>query len=143
MSEIRLALSSDAKVIIGIDPLSQTDPKRTPFIMHALNTRTCHLVESEGKLVGYGVLDYSFYQYGFVSMLYIHPEFRRKGFGTALIRHFETICKTDKMFTSTNQSNKPMQQLLTKIGYRPSGVIENLDEGDPELVFFKRVSPYR
>ena len=45
-----------------------------------------------------------------------------------------------KLFTSTNRSNAPMQSLLAKLGYRPSGVIENLDEGDPELVYMKHVS---
>jgi hypothetical protein len=29
--------------------------------------------------------------------------------------------------------------LLSKFGYHPSGVIENLDEEDPELVYFKRL----
>ena len=32
-----------------------------------------------------------------------------------------------------------MQSLLSKLGFALSGVIENLDEGDPELVYFKRV----
>ena len=40
---------------------------------------------------------------------------------------------------ATNLSNLPMQALLAKLNYQLSGVIHNLDEGDPELVFFKRV----
>ncbi len=44
-------------------------------------------------------------------------------------------CDTPKLFTSTNQSNQPMQQLLDALGYLPSGVIHNLDPGDPELVY--------
>lgn len=43
---------------------------------------------------------------------------------------------SQRMFTSTNQSNLKMQSLLAKLGYEPSGVIHNLDEGDPELVYF-------
>jgi len=45
-------------------------------------------------------------------------------------------CETRKLFTSTNESNQPMQQLLSVLGYVPSGVIHNLDPGDPELVFY-------
>jgi hypothetical protein len=30
-----------------------------------------------------------------------------------------------------------MRQLLTQVGYEPSGTIENLDPGDPELVYVK------
>jgi hypothetical protein len=32
-----------------------------------------------------------------------------------------------------------MQALLNRLGYTPSGVIHNLDEGDPEIVCFKRL----
>jgi hypothetical protein len=32
-----------------------------------------------------------------------------------------------------------MQSLLAKLGYVPSGIIYNLDEGDPELVYFKQL----
>lgn len=31
-----------------------------------------------------------------------------------------------------------MQSLLAKLDYVESGVIHNLDEGDPEIVYFKR-----
>lgn len=44
-----------------------------------------------------------------------------------------------KLFTSTNLSNLPMQSLLSKSGYELSGVIHNLDVGDPEIVYYKRV----
>jgi hypothetical protein len=32
-----------------------------------------------------------------------------------------------------------MQSLLSRAGFVLSGVIENLDEGDPEIVYFRRV----
>ena len=32
-----------------------------------------------------------------------------------------------------------MQALLNRAGYAVSGVIHNLDEGDPEVVYFKRL----
>lgn len=45
-------------------------------------------------------------------------------------------CPQPKLFTSTNRSNLPMRALLLKAGFIESGYIENLDENDPELVFF-------
>jgi len=33
-----------------------------------------------------------------------------------------------------------MQQLLGLLGYVPSGVVENLDPGDPELFYFLDLS---
>ncbi|MCL0075773.1 GNAT family N-acetyltransferase [Dehalococcoidia bacterium] len=76
-------------------------------------------------------------------MLYIHPEYRGKGIGSKLVRHVESLCKTEKLFTSTNQSNLPMQGLLNKLGYVPSSFIDNLDEGDPEVVYSKRIKEDR
>jgi GNAT superfamily N-acetyltransferase len=87
--------------------------------------------------VGYAVLEYSFFAMGFVSMLYVHPDWRRRDVGAALMRHLESACRTSKLFTSTNLSNLPMQSLLANLGYRLSGVIHALDEGDPELVYVK------
>ena len=55
------------------------------------------------------------------------------------MRHMESLCRTPKLFTSTNLSNLRMQSLLAKLDYELSGVIHNLDEGDPEIVYFKRV----
>ena len=45
------------------------------------------------------------------------------------------------MFTSTNQSNLPMQRLCDRLGYVKSGYVENLDEGDPELIYVKLLAP--
>jgi hypothetical protein len=54
-----------------------------------------------------------------------------------LIEHTEARCRTPKLFTSTNLSNLRMQTLLTRLGYQLSGVIHNLDEGAPELVYYR------
>jgi len=140
MVTIRIANPSDIETLVSLDPLSRTNKRRIPFINQAVNSGTCHLLESNGRIVGYGVLSYAFYQYGFVELLYVHSDFRRKNLATRLMNHFEAICTTEKLFTSTNKSNIPMQRLLESIGYQPSGVIENLDENDPELVYIKRLA---
>jgi hypothetical protein len=43
----------------------------------------------------------------------------------------------EKLWTSTNQSNQAMRLLLPRLGFIESGRIDNLDEGDPELVFVR------
>ena len=89
--------------------------------------------------VGYGVLNYTFYHHGWIDMLYVAGDHSRCGVGTALLEQLERLCKTPKLFTSTNLSNLPMQALLSRRGYLLSGVIHNLDERDPEAVYFKRL----
>jgi len=91
-------------------------------------------------VAGFIILEYTFFQCGFISLLYVHRDSRRQGVGAGLMRRAERMCKTPKLFTSTNQFNHRMQPLLKKLGYVRSGIIENLDVGDPELVYFKQLS---
>ena len=110
---------------------------RRGFSEAACANGSCFIAIVEGRCVGYGVLDGSFYGNGFVSMLFTDPPHRRSGVATLLMRHLESISPTPKLFTSTNESNLPMQSLLAKLGYERSGVIYNLDPGDPELVYVR------
>ncbi len=137
MFPIRPALESDTERIVSFDPIAQSDSRREAFIRRAIAAGHCFVATDKERIAGYGVLEHSFYDNGFVSMLYVHPEYRRRGVGMALMRHLESACQTAKLFTSTNLSNLPMQSLLARLGYELSGVIHNLDEGDPELVYVK------
>ena len=47
--------------------------------------------------------------------------------------------RTGQLFTSTNRSNLPMRRLCDRLGFQRSGVVENLDNDDPELVYYKRL----
>ena len=94
-------------------------------------------------VAGYAALDYTFFGCGFIAMLMVKKESRRNGVATALITRLEEICKTDKLFTSTNESNKPMQALMKSLSYEASGTVYNLDDGDPELFYFKNLKGNR
>ena len=133
---IRPATTSDLAEILQINPLAEPSRKRRESIQSAVTAGFCHIAEKE-KILGFTVLDYSFYGNGFVSLLVVRPDFRRQGVASELLKHMESICTTGKLYTSTNESNLPMQALLEKLGYLPSGIIYGLDEGDPELVFHK------
>jgi len=136
MPLIRSAVGSDIDEICSFDHIAERSDERRDFIQRAVADGNCHIAIDEG-IAGYAVLEYSFYQTGFVSMLYIHPNRRGQGIGTALMQHLEAVCRTEKLFTSTNLSNLRMQSLLARLGYKLSGVIHDLDEGDPELVYVK------
>lgn len=137
--KVRAARASDAKAIKAFDALARSDASRRAFIDRSIKSHQCFIAVVDDRVVAYGVLNHTFYDQGFVSMLYVHPEYRQRGIGSALMAHAEARCKTAKLFTSTNQSNARMQALLSKLGYQPSGIIQNLDENDPELVYVKRL----
>jgi GNAT superfamily N-acetyltransferase len=64
---------------------------------------------------------------------------RRCGLASALLTAAEAKYSGRQMFTSTNQSNRPMQTLLQRRGYLPAGIVLYLDPGDPELIFAKKL----
>lgn len=136
---IRPAVESDIPSLCSLDLIAQGKADRRAFIEREVSAGNCFVAVVDEKVIGYGVLNYTFYLRGCIDMLYIHSDYRMTGAGAALVRHLETVCKTPKLFTSTNLSNLPMQSLLVKLGYVLSGVIHNLDEGDPEIVYFKRL----
>ncbi len=139
MIEIRPAVEADVEALCSFDQVALLEEGRREFIRRSVAAGHCHVAEAGGEAVGYGVLSHDFYGHGFVEMLYVHPGRRRRGAGAALLRHLESLCRTPKLFTSTNLSNLPMQSLLNRAGYALSGIIHNLDEGDPEVVYFKRL----
>lgn len=139
MISIRPAVAHDIEALCSLDLVARRDGGRREFIRREVASGNCFVAVAGGAVVGYGVLNYTFHDNGHIDMLYVHSEHRRRGTGAALLRHMESLCRTPKLFTSTNLSNLPMQSLLAKLGYELSGVIHNLDEGDPEIVFFKRL----
>ena len=139
MIAIRSAVESDIETLCSFDLIAREDDERRDFIRREVVSGACFVAVDHGEAIGYAVLNYSFYRNGCIDMLYVHSDHRRRGAGAALLRHMESLCRTDKLFTSTNQSNLQMQSLLAKSGYELTGVIHNLDEGDPELVYFKRL----
>ena len=133
---IRQAVPADRADIVAIDRVARLEPGRVAFVERVLDFAVCLVAEEEDRVLAYGALEYTFYENGFISMLYVAEPARRRGIGRDLARALAERCTTAKLFTSTNRSNGPMRALLTSLGYVRSGIIHNLDPGDPELVYF-------
>lgn len=133
---IRPATPDDYKALCRLDTLAHHDAERPDEIAAWIRNGSCHLAEVNGKALAYGVLTYNFFRAGFLEMLMVGSGFRRQGLGSALTQHFQQTCTQPKLFSSTNMSNHAMQKLLIKAGFQTSGYVDNLDENDPEILFF-------
>ncbi|OXS60078.1 acetyltransferase (GNAT) family protein [Bacillus sp. V-88] len=136
MREVKYAQLSDLEPIVAIDQQVIGHSNRRGEIEKAIREQAC-LIIKEGKATGFLLFNTRFFENAFVSLIIIAPEERRKGYASSLLKYFEKISPTEKIFSSTNQSNIEMQKVFQKNGYTPSGKIENLDPGDPELIYFK------
>lgn len=141
MIMIRPAGRGDIAALIAIDPLAMADANRRQSIAQWAAAGKCFLAVRDDKPVGYVALTRAFFHQPFVELLIVAEADRRSGVGLALLAHcIEQTPDGEKLWSTTNQSNLAMQGLLAKGGFIRSGVIENLDEGDPELVFLLRRS---
>ncbi len=137
---VRPALKSELNVLLQCDTYAQANESRVEELRLALQTQSCLVAEVASEAVGFVLLQYNFFGNGFIPLVCVSSHRRGHGFGLQLLVAAEQHCRTRKLFTSTNSSNIVAQRLFTKAGFAPSGAIENLDVGDPELVYFKWVS---
>jgi ribosomal protein S18 acetylase RimI-like enzyme len=139
--EVRIATLADLAGLRFIDPLLRADPDRAESVEQAVEQGRCLAVLDGDGVAGYAVLNDQFLGQAFVELLIVGPAHQRQGIGTLLLREAERVYGRQKLFTSCNRSNLPAQCLFEKCGFQRSGQIYNLDEGDPELVYFKALTP--
>ncbi|MFD4112783.1 GNAT family N-acetyltransferase [Streptomyces niveus] len=119
--------------MIAVDSLA--DDRRRAAVRRWCQEGSAFVAEGAAGPVGYCVVEYTFFEQGFVSMLMVAPTARGRGVGRSLLDAVAASCVTPKLFTSTNVSNQPMQRLLQRAGWSPVGLLHGLDEGDPELFY--------
>jgi ribosomal protein S18 acetylase RimI-like enzyme len=141
MTIIERASSGDFEHICALDETVHQGAPRRRLIADACANGHVAVARVDDAICGFVIFDESFFDQFFVRLLLVHPDFRRRGLATALMRAAELECQAGKIFTSTNESNLPMQQLCDRLGYVKSGYVENLDEGDPELIYMKLLAP--
>ena len=137
----RLATDSDLEGVARIDSVVDDDADRRALVSQAIAQESCWITGRDDMPEGYLALSRRhFFGRDFVSLLVVKASARRRGLAGALFQAAETSATTRQLFTSTNQSNRPMQALLETRGYQKAGALTHLDPGDPEIVFVKYLS---
>lgn len=109
--------------------------ERHGLIAMWVTSGVCRTAVLDGEIAGYSVSSYSFFHQRFIELVLVAKIYRRQGIGLALLRDALERPTKEKVWTSTNASNAPMRAMLAKAGFIESGRIDNLDPGDPELIF--------
>lgn len=140
---VRQARPSEFEAILDLDEVTARDPQRASDIRGWVDGGSTIVAEEHERLLGYAVLDHSFFGRAFLRMVNVASSSRRRGVGRALVRAAEARASTPRIFTSTNASNTAMQSLLTSLGYTRCGEVHGLDEGDPEVFYFRDLNTSR
>ena len=135
---VRRATSEDLDAILALDRTAPVGRTRAEFLTARVRAGEVAICERDGRVVGYVVhRTKSFFGRDFVDLLAVDVRSRREGVASALLDSAVRSSSTDRIFTSTNHSNGPMAELLEKSGWHFSGALDGIDEGDPELVYYR------
>jgi ribosomal protein S18 acetylase RimI-like enzyme len=138
--KIKKATRQELTAILDIMTIGSTGD-HTDLIKKSVKAGICWVASIAGIPVGFIIMgNASFFDQYMIELLIVHPEYRRQGVASALLRKMEQICPTSKLFISTNDSNIAAQKTYEANGFIRSGYIENLDEGDPEIIYLKRLA---
>jgi GNAT superfamily N-acetyltransferase len=138
---IRHLEPGDLRAVIGLAAEVIGAERAEPFIRSYVERH--HLLVADADDVPIGVLAYrtDWFQCTFVSLVSVHPDFRRRGIARALFEAVERMSPSPRLFSSTEETNAPSIRMHTALGFTPSGHIDNLPQGYRELLFYKRLSP--
>lgn len=133
--QIRPVVNTDLPALIALDSVAAIDPHRAVQIGQWVADADVHVAVLDGAAVGYRVQHRHFFGEAFIEMLMVDASQRGRGVGRALLSHAISCGMGNRLFTSTNQSNTGMQQLLAATGFQQCGIVHGLDDGDPELIY--------
>lgn len=137
LKEVVKAQIDDLDKIVQIDSEVIGNKSRRNYIKNAIELGNCIIAKEGNSIVGFLIYNTNFFDCAFISLIIVSPTKRRKGYASYLMDFIMEISPTTKVFSSTNRSNYNMQQAFEKNGFVESGIVENLDEGDPEIIYFK------
>lgn len=130
-----IAVDFDYKLDIN----EHIEQKREEKITQAILDEECFIILADDREVGFVIFDYRFFDQGWIELIIIDEKYRGKGIGGKILNLICEQCNSDKVFTSTNRSNIQMQRALTKADFSFAGELNGLDDGDPELFYYKKL----
>jgi GNAT superfamily N-acetyltransferase len=134
---VRTATEADLNGIFEIDVSLALNRNATQRVTAAVARGDVLVADDDGAVVGLVDFNHLFFGHTFVALLEVHPDHRRRGIATRLLEEVASRARTDRLFTSTMESNPVMHDLLPKRGYVRTGVVENIDPGDREIFYVK------
>jgi N-acetylglutamate synthase-like GNAT family acetyltransferase len=78
MRAIRKAVLEDIGALSDCD-IEFGFGSRNEFVERAIRRVGAYVLEQEGNVIGFAVLEYTFFEHGFISLIYVTPAARRTG----------------------------------------------------------------
>jgi GNAT superfamily N-acetyltransferase len=136
---VRTATADDREALEPMLPAFMQPAWKRARLDRALANGEVRVMEDAGTIVGFSWLT-EFIGHTFVNVLAVDERARRRGYAGELLAAALAEATTDRIFTSTNVSNAPMHAVLDRYGWKRCGEVDELDPGDPEVFYVKRLA---
>ncbi len=135
---VRYATLADLTAVLALDRLAPVGHARVELLTARVHSGEVLVFALDDSLVAFASFrSRGFIGRDFIELLSVATDQRRRGIASALLEEAVRRSSTDRIFTSTNESNVPMLALLAKHHWRFSGRLEGIDDGDPEMIFYR------
>lgn len=136
---IRKAAKEDYERCAELDRSIFGTDKRKEFLRLRIQAKRMYVAEYEGRIVGFATFEPDFIGCLFVSLLLVHPDFRRRRIARKLIESVASHSKNGRLFSSTEEDNEVSIKMHEALGFRRSGYVDNLPQQARELIYFKEL----
>lgn len=130
---VRAGTADDVAGIM--DVLERSGERTGETVRRWIQSGGTRVAELGHTVVGVAITNPIFFGNDFVETLHVRSGWRRRGVASELLTTISAHRTTEKLFTSTNLSNTPMQTVLNRLGWGSAGIVYGLDEDDPELFY--------
>ena len=141
MVSVRAAREDDLEGCLEVDCAVIGDDRRAPFLKARIEQDRLYVAEVEGRIVGLIAYETEWIGQFYVSLVCVHPDYRKRGVARRLFAAVEGHCKTGRLFSSTEEDNQVSIKMHERLGFQRSGYIDNLPQPTREIIYFKRVEP--
>lgn len=119
MFSITYATLEDKDFVVTGENLSETE-----FELKVRDKR-CYILRYDNERIGVMVFNLIFDFIPFLTLMYLHTAYQRKGFGKQAMLHWETEMRSlgFKMIMLSTQVNENAQHFYRKMGYKDMGSI--------------------
>jgi len=138
--KMRKAAKEDYKRCAELDRSIFGTDKRKEFLRLRIQAKRMYVAECDNRIVGFATFETDFIGCLFVSLLLVHPDFRRRGIARKLIEKVASHSKNGRLFSSTEEDNEVSIKMHEALGFRRSGHVDNLPQQARELIYFKELA---
>ena len=135
--EIRVANEAEYDTCVELDKTVMGTDKRKDFLRRRIEHRRMYVAVIEGHVVGFITFETNFVGCLYISLLLVHPDFRRRGIARKLVETVASHSRDGRLFSSTEEDNEVSIKMHEALGFRTSGYIENLPQPQREIIYYK------